>query len=48
MSCRSHIIHVSREDIKDIMERAALDGHTHIFLPEYAEKITLTMPVPDT
>ncbi|KAF3568432.1 hypothetical protein DY000_02016670 [Brassica cretica] len=44
------IIHVSREDIREIMERAAIDGHTHICLPKYAEKFTKTMsdPEPDT
>ncbi|KAL0706236.1 hypothetical protein Bca4012_072662 [Brassica carinata] len=44
------IIHVSREDIREIMERAAMDGHTHICLPKYAEKFTKTMsdPEPDT
>ena len=38
---------MSREEIMEIMERAAMDGHTHIFLPEYGEKVTRTMPVPD-
>ena len=39
-SVDGRIIHVSREDIREIMERAAKDGDTHICLPEYAEKFT--------
>ena len=47
-SVDGRIIYVSKEDIGEIMERAAIDGHTHICLPEYAEKVTRTMLVPVT
>lgn len=45
---RGRMIHVSREDTRDILERSAMDGQTHICLPEYAERSTKIMPEPDT
>ncbi|KAF3588231.1 hypothetical protein F2Q69_00029939 [Brassica cretica] len=42
------IIHVSRENIRAILERAAMVGHTHISLPGHAEVPTTIVPEPDT
>lgn len=39
---------MSREYIREILERAAMNGHIHICLPEYAERTTKTMLEPDT
>ena len=38
------IIHVSREDIRDILERATMHGQAHICLPEHVEQFTRTLP----
>ena len=37
------IIHVSREDIRDILERATMHGQAQFFLQEHAEKFTRTL-----
>ncbi|KAF2559271.1 hypothetical protein F2Q68_00016102 [Brassica cretica] len=42
------IIHVSRENIRAILERAAMVGHTHISLPEYAELDDVYYPLNDS
>ena len=42
------IIHVSRENIRAILERAEMVGHTHISLPEYAKVPTTIVPEPNT
>ena len=42
------IIPVSREDIRAILERSAMVGHTHISIPEYAEVPTTTVPEHNT
>ena len=39
---------MSREDIRAILERSAMVGHTHISIPEYAEVPTTTMPEHNT
>lgn len=42
------IIHVSRDEIRAILERASMVGHTHISLTEYAEVTITTVPEPET
>ncbi|KAF3551713.1 hypothetical protein DY000_02007233 [Brassica cretica] len=37
-----HIIHVSKDDIKKLMERASRDEHSYICLPEHASSFTQT------
>ncbi|KAF3597354.1 hypothetical protein DY000_02021532 [Brassica cretica] len=37
------IIHVSKEEIREILERVKRHGQAHICLPEHAEKFTRTM-----
>ena len=38
------IIHVSKEDIRPIQQRAAIVGHIRIGLPEYAEVPIMIVP----
>ena len=38
------IIHVSREDIIDILERTTMHGQAQTFLPKHEEKFTRTLP----
>ncbi|KAF3587995.1 hypothetical protein F2Q69_00029104 [Brassica cretica] len=38
------IIHVSTEDIRDILERATMHGQAHRCLPDHAEKFTRNLP----
>ncbi|KAF2556413.1 hypothetical protein F2Q68_00015322 [Brassica cretica] len=40
----STIIHVSTEDIRDILERATMHGQAHRCLPDHAEKFTRNLP----
>ena len=42
-----HIIHVSKDDIRNLMERASMDEHKYICLPEHARSITQTKLVPE-
>ncbi|KAF3609984.1 hypothetical protein DY000_02049245 [Brassica cretica] len=42
-----HIIHVSNDDIRKLMERASRDEHSYICLPEYASSFTQTKLVPE-
>ncbi|KAF2578218.1 hypothetical protein F2Q68_00005061 [Brassica cretica] len=42
-----HIINVSKEDIRKLMERASRDEHIYICLPEHASSFTQTKLVPE-
>ncbi|KAF3601035.1 hypothetical protein F2Q69_00036600 [Brassica cretica] len=42
-----HIINVSKEDIRKLMERASKDEHNYICLPEHASSFTQTNLVPE-
>ncbi|KAF2553249.1 hypothetical protein F2Q68_00033978 [Brassica cretica] len=42
-----HIIHVSKDDIRKLMERASRDEHNYICLPEHARSFTQTKLVPE-
>ncbi|KAF3568252.1 hypothetical protein DY000_02014931 [Brassica cretica] len=42
-----HIINVSKEDIRKLMERASRDEHSYICLPEHASSFTQTKLVPE-
>ncbi|KAF3568254.1 hypothetical protein DY000_02014933 [Brassica cretica] len=42
-----HIINVSKEDIRKLMERASKDEHNYICLPEHACSFTQTKQVPE-
>ena len=42
-----HIIHVSKDDIRKLMERASRDEHIYICLPEHASSFTQTKLVPE-
>ena len=42
-----HIIHVSKDDIRKLMERASRDDHSYICLPEHASSLTQTKLVPE-
>ena len=35
-----HIIHVSKDDIRNLLERASMDEHNYICLPEHARSFT--------
>ena len=37
------IKHVSKKDIREILEKATMHGQAHICLPEHEEKFTRTM-----
>ena len=41
-----HIVNVSKEDIRKLMERASKDEHNYISLPEHASSFTQTKLVP--
>ncbi|KAF3591301.1 hypothetical protein DY000_02021983 [Brassica cretica] len=42
-----HIINVSKEEIRNLMERASTDEHSYICLPEHASSFTQTKLVPE-
>ncbi|KAF3489920.1 hypothetical protein F2Q69_00053065 [Brassica cretica] len=42
-----HIINVSKEEIRKLMERASIDEHSYICLPEHASSFTQTKLVPE-
>ncbi|KAF3511418.1 hypothetical protein F2Q69_00006582 [Brassica cretica] len=42
-----HIINVSKDDIRKLMERASRDEHSYICLPEHASSFTQTKLVPE-
>ncbi|KAF3585149.1 hypothetical protein F2Q69_00029888 [Brassica cretica] len=42
-----HIINVSKDDIRKLMERALIDEHSYICLPEHASSFTQTKLVPE-
>ena len=42
-----HIINVSKEDIRKLIERALRDEHNYICLPEHASSFTQTKLVPE-
>ncbi|KAF2556993.1 hypothetical protein F2Q68_00015317 [Brassica cretica] len=42
-----HIIHVSKDDIRKLMERALRDEHNYICLPEHASSFTHTKLAPE-
>ncbi|KAF3547382.1 hypothetical protein DY000_02007309 [Brassica cretica] len=42
-----HIINVSKDDIRKLMERASRDEHNYICLPEHASSFTQTKLVPE-
>ena len=42
-----HIINVSKEDIRKLLERASRDEHSYICLPEHASSFTPTKLVPE-
>ncbi|KAF3551468.1 hypothetical protein DY000_02006551 [Brassica cretica] len=42
-----HIINVSKEDIRKLMERASRDEHSYICLPEHVSSFTQTKLVPE-
>ncbi|KAF3610718.1 hypothetical protein DY000_02048578 [Brassica cretica] len=42
-----HIINVSKDDIRKLMERASIDEHSYICLPEHASSFTQTKLVPE-
>ncbi|KAF3599932.1 hypothetical protein F2Q69_00035074 [Brassica cretica] len=42
-----HIISVSKEDIRSLLERASRDEHNYLCLPEHARSFTQTKLVPD-
>ena len=42
-----HIINVSKDDIRKLMERASRDEHIYICLPEHASSFTQTKLVPE-
>ncbi|KAF2608445.1 hypothetical protein F2Q68_00044132 [Brassica cretica] len=42
-----HIIRVSKDDIRSLMERASMDEHSYICLPEHARSFTQTKLVPE-
>ena len=42
-----HIISVSKDDIRKLMERASRDEHSYICLPEHARSFTQTKLVPE-
>ncbi|KAF3605933.1 hypothetical protein DY000_02049243 [Brassica cretica] len=42
-----HIIHVSKDKIRKLMERASRDEHSYICLPEHASSFTQTKLVPE-
>ncbi|WZZ35147.1 hypothetical protein YC2023_018548 [Brassica napus] len=42
-----HIIHLSKDDIRKLMERASRDEHNYICLPEHASSFTQTKLVPE-
>ena len=42
-----HIIHVSKDDIRKLLERASRDEHSYICLPEHAISFTQTKLVPE-
>ncbi|KAF2598162.1 hypothetical protein F2Q68_00010195 [Brassica cretica] len=42
-----HIIHVSKDDIRNLLERASMDENNYICLPEHARSFTQTKLVPE-
>ncbi|KAF3535505.1 hypothetical protein F2Q69_00023238 [Brassica cretica] len=42
-----HIINVSKDDIRKLMERASRDEHSYVCLPEHASSFTQTKLVPE-
>ncbi|KAF3611521.1 hypothetical protein DY000_02048169 [Brassica cretica] len=42
-----HIIHVSKDDIRSLLERASMDEHNYLCLPEHARSFTQTKLVPE-
>ncbi|KAF3518140.1 hypothetical protein DY000_02059889 [Brassica cretica] len=42
-----HVINVSKDDIRKLMERASRDEHSYICLPEHASSFTQTKLVPE-
>ncbi|KAF2573498.1 hypothetical protein F2Q70_00002676 [Brassica cretica] len=42
-----HIIRVSKDDIRNLLERASMDEHNYICLPEHERSITQTKLVPE-
>ena len=42
-----HIIHVSKDDIRNLLEIASMDEHSYICLPEHASLFTQTKLVPE-
>jgi len=46
-SVNGHIIHVSKDDIRNLLERASVDEHSYICLPEHARSFTQTKLVPE-